>query len=238
MATVNLQGTQFSFSILPVGLFSNGYWAKTEISLTNEYVHYRNVNADIARDELEDWIFAMYRLLAGAYATEYSLSFEKAGLIVDLCPHTVDGREVSREERQQNDCLMLLRFLMRSGDNKRFLDGVYTLVLHREEISKFADELRRSFDEIYARHVHGRGKYQFVGVSPLVFHGCNYWYLDTKKEANAGDYVWVTMGKHNREQIVLVDSVRLCNDDTAPYDPLRVKRILRKATEEETKDLL
>ena len=149
----------------------------------------------------------------------------------------MDGREVSREERQQNDCLMLLRFLMRSGDNKRFLDGVHTLVLHREEIAKFADELRRSFDEIYARHVHGRGKYQFVGVSPLGFHGCNYWYLDTKEEVNAGDYVWVTMGKHNREQIVLVDSVRRCNDDTAPYDPLRVKRILRKATEEETKDL-
>lgn len=237
MATVNLQGTKFSFTLLPLDIFSNGYWAKTEISFTNEYVRYQNVNTDITRDELEDWIFAMYRLLAGAYGTEYSISFEKAGLMVDLCPHTVDGKKVSREERRQEDCLMLLRFLMRSTDNKRFLDGVHTLVLHRKEIEIFVDELRSSFDKIFARHVHGRGKYQFVGVSPLGYHGCNYWYLDVKKEVNAGDYIWVTMGKHNREQIVYVDSVRRCNDDTAPYDPLFVKQVLRKATEEERKNL-
>ncbi len=233
MATVTLQGTQFSLTILPVGLLSNGYWAKTEIALKNEYVNYRNVNTDIIRDELEDWICAMHRLLAGAYGTEYSISFEKAGMIADLCPHTVDGKEVSREERRQNDCLMLLRFLMRSVDNKRFLDGVYTLVMHRKEIEKFADDLRREYDEIFARFVPGRGKYQFVGVSPLGYHGCNYWYLDANAEIKKGDHVWVTMGKRQREQIVRVDSVRRCNDDTAPYDPKRVSRILRKATEEE-----
>ena len=65
------------------------------------------------------------------------------------------------------------------------------------------------------------------------YKGCNYWYLDPSKKVKAGDYVWARMGKHNTEQIVYVDSVRYCTEDTAPYDPLRVRKILRKATIEE-----
>ncbi len=237
MAILRLEGTEFSFEVLPLGILSNGYWAKTKVSLKNEYVNYQNVGTEIARDELEEWIFCMYRLLAGGYANVYDLSFEKAGIVIDLCPHTEDGKEVSREERRKNDCVMLLRFLMRSSDGKRFLDGVYTLLLHREEIKKFADELRAEFDKIFARFIPGRGEYHFVGVSPLGYTGCNYWYLDKTRSVQAGDYVWVRMGRHNTEQIVYVDSARRYREEMAPYDPLRVKEILRKATSEEIKGL-
>ncbi len=237
MATITLEGTNFSINLLPLGLLSSGYWAKVEVSLINEYVHYKNVTKEISREEIEEWIFCMYRLLAGAYAKEYSIAFEKAGMAIDLCPHGEDGRTLSRTERRQNDCLMLLRFLMRSSDQKRFLDGIYTLVLHREEIEKFADALRVEFDEVFARLIPGRGKYHFVGVSPLGYKGCNYWYLDTKGDVQKGDYVWVTMGRHHTEQIVRVDSARRYNDDTAPYDPKRVKQVLRKATKEEIENL-
>ncbi len=233
MATVELQGTALSVKLLPVGAFSDGYWARIELSLKNEYVQYQRVYKDIARDELEDWIFGMYRLLAGAYGKEYTLSFERAGISVDLCSVCEDGGSASREARRKGECLMLFRMLMRSSDGKRFLDGVYTLIFHRAEIEKFADELRAEFDAIFARFVRGRGKYRFAGVSPLGYKGCNYWYLDDGRNAEAGEYVWVTMGRHNVEQIVRVDSVRYCNDDTAPYDPLRVKKLLRKATREE-----
>ena len=105
----------------------------------------------------------MHRLLAGAYGKEYSLSFEKAGLAIDLYPYTKDGEEVSREERRQNDCVMMVRLLLRSSDKKQFLDGVYSLLLHREEIEKFAADLRKEFDSIFGELVHGMGKYLFVG---------------------------------------------------------------------------
>ncbi len=237
MATVELQGTSVSVKLLPLGVFSDGYWAKTEISLKNEYIEYRKVYKDIARDEIEDWIFAAYRLLAGAYGREYTLDLERAGISVTFCTTYAEGVKETREERRKSDCLMLLRFVMRSSDDKRFLDGVYTLVLHREDIKKFADKLRAEFDEVFARFVRGRGKYRFVGVSPLGYAGCNYWYLDDGKDVQAGDYVWVTMGRRHTEQIAYVDSVRYCSDDTAPYDPARVKRILRKATKEEIEKL-
>ena len=142
MATIELQGTQLTVSVLPLKPFSKGYWARTEIAIKNEYVTYTDVNENISREELEEWIFSMYRLLAGAYGKEYSLSFEKAGLAIDLYPHTENGEEVSRQKRRQNDCVMLIRLLMRSSDKKQFLDGVYSFLLHGEEIDNLADALR------------------------------------------------------------------------------------------------
>ena len=41
------------------------------------------------------------------------------------------------------------------------------------------------------------------------------------------------MGRHNLEQIVYVDSVRRFTQDTLPYDIENMRKILRKATEEE-----
>ncbi len=234
MATIDLQGTAFTLSVLPLELFSNGFWVRTKIALHNEFVHYEREEKSISYEEMEEWIFAMFRLLAGAYKKEYALSFEKAGLAVDLYPYTKNGAEASREEKRENDCVMAVRLLMRTG-KKGFLGGVYSLLLHRKEIESFARALRKEFEETYAKRVHGRGKYLFVGVSPRGYEGCNYWYLDPTKTVIAGDHVWVRMGRHNLEQIVYVDSVRYCNDDTAPYEPERVKRVLRKATEEEIK---
>lgn len=233
MATIDLQGTRFSFSVLPLKPFSNGYYARTEIKIQNEYTDYQEIGETLSRDDLEEWIFSIFRLLAGAYGREYDITFEKAGIAVDLYPYTKDGEEVSREERRQNDCVMALRLLMLSSDKKSRLGGVYSLLFHRKEMEKFAVELREEFYAAFGKLVHGRGKYLFVGVSPLGYKGCNYWYLAPTKKVKAGEYVWVKMGRHNTEQIVYVDAVRRFDDDTAPYDPTSIKRVLRKATEEE-----
>lgn len=233
MPTIDVQGTKFTFSILQQRLFSKGFWAKTGIAIKNEYVTYLHTGEDISREEIENWMFAMFRLLAGAYGKEYSLSFEKAGLAVDLYPPTEAGRELLRQERREKDCVMVVRLLMHRAKDKQMLGGVYSLLLHRPEIEEFANALQEEFNAAFAKFGQGEGKYLFVGVSPLGYKGCNYWYLDPTGTARAGDYVWVRMGRHNTEQIVFVDSIKYCTEDTAPYAPERVKQVLRKATKAE-----
>ena len=102
MACLELQGTKLTFSILPCE-DKDGYWAKTQIAVENEYVSYRMIDELFTFEELETLIFSMHRLLAGAYAKECSLSSEKAGIAVDLYAHTENGKELSREERRQKD---------------------------------------------------------------------------------------------------------------------------------------
>ena len=114
MAEINLQGTKFAISILPLGVLSGGFWAKTNIIIQNEFINYQNRNEDISKEELENWIFAMFRFLAGGFGKERSISFEKAGIAVDFYPYTANGEEVSRHVRRQNDCVMAIRVLMRS----------------------------------------------------------------------------------------------------------------------------
>ena len=160
------------------------------------------------------------------------MPFERSGLGVDLYPYTNGLEEVSRQERRENDCVMAIRLLLKGSDGL-FLGGVYSFLLHRKEIEKFATELQTEFDEAYSNSLYKEDKYLFVGVSPLGYKGCNYWYLDLTKTTKAGEYVWVRMGRHNTEQIVYVDSVRFFDDDSAPYDPAHVKQVLRKATSSE-----
>ena len=234
MPTMDLQGTKFTFSVLPTR-FGGKELATTKITLQNEYVSYADQGKYIPRGDLEEWIFAMYRLLAGAYAKEYGISFEKAGIAIDLYPYTKGGYETSREERRSNDCVMAIRLLMRSSNKKHFYGGVYSVIMHREEIQAFADGLREEFDKAFLRFGVGKGEYLFVGVSPREYRGCNYWYLDPTGTTLPGDYVWVRMGRHNTEQIVYVDSIKFCDSDTAPYPPDRVKQVLRKATKDELK---
>ena len=74
----------------------------------------------------------------------------------------------------------------------------------------------------------------FVGVSPKPYTGCNYWYVDDSGLTEPKTYVWVKMGRHDREQIVFVDSARWCDIDSAPYPYEKARRVLRQATEEET----
>lgn len=232
MAKVELQGTEFTVECLPPKLFGGG-WGRIRIALKNEHLNYSDSSRRLLVGDIEEWIFSMYRLLAGAYSKHYPLTFERAGFSVDLIPYEKAGGEATREEKRQNDCMMIVRLLMRSANKHSYLGGVYSVILHRNEIRAFADEMRSEFDEIYGKLVHGSGKYAFVGVSPLGFSGCNYWYLDESKTVKAGDYVWVRMGRRNTEQIVLVDSVRNFSDTNAPFEPSSVKRVLRIATDEE-----
>jgi len=236
MATVRLNGTEFSFTIQPLKLFQGDFWARAELAVSNEIISYRSIEKKLSAERIEEWIFSMFRLLAGAYKKEYSLSFVEAGLAIDFYAHTENGEAVSREERRRQDCVMAIRMLMR-GKNGAFLDGVYTLLLHRKEIAQFAVALRKEYDEIFVKRIHGIGEYTFVGVSPLGYSGCNYWYVDDFSLTKAGDYVWVTMGSHNKEQIVFVDSVRHFKKDDAPYPVDKVKRILRPATQAEIEEV-
>ena len=232
MASINLQGTSFSFSFLPPRFALLENRTRVEVAVKNEWIDYKQIEKHISPEEIEEWIFSMFRLLAGAYKREYNLSFEDAGLAFDFYPYTQDGAEVSRRERRERDCVMAIRMLMRSSKGK-FLGGVYTLLLHRTEIEAFAESLRQEYDKVFVKRVHGRGECLFVGVSPLGYKGCNYWYYDPSGETKQGDHVWVEMGSHNTKQIVLVDSVRLFTKETAPYDVDTVKEVLGVASKEE-----
>ncbi len=80
------------------------------------------------------------------------------------------------------------------------------------------------------------GEYLYVGVSPKGHYGYNYWYIDEEKQTQPDTYVWVHMGRSNKEQLVYVDSIRYCNENTVPYPIEKTKRILRQATEEEMEE--
>lgn len=234
MATIDVQGTKFSFSLLPLKMLSSGRYARARLEIQNEYVRYDYTMENILREDLEEWIFCMFRLLAGAYGREYNLSFEKTGMRVDLYAHTENGMEVSRQERRKHDCMMLIHFALQSVKGA-FLGGTQSFIFHRKEIEEFATALREEFYQVFEKYARGKGKYLFVGVSPLGYKGCNYWYFDKSGKTKAGDHVWVCMGKHNLEQVVLVDSVRYFTEETAPYSPERVRQVLRHATEKEWK---
>ena len=70
----------------------------------------------------------------------------------------------------------------------------------------------------------------YVGVSPKPYYGCNYWYVDESGLTKPKTYVWVKMGRHDTEQIVYVDSVKLCTIDKVPYPFDKAKRVLRQTT--------
>ncbi len=237
MATVDREGTRFFLALLPPKAGDKG-WATTAIALQNEYIDYTDEGEYLSVADVEELGICLSRLLAGAYEREYSLSLDNAGLAVDMYPPTEKGRTLSREERRERDCIVAFRLLLRSKDKKRFLDGVHTLLAHREEVEEFVKQLREEYRENYLHLVHGRGKYHFVGVSPRGMEGCNYQYLDESGEVKAGDYVWVRMGRRQIEQVVYVDSVRNYDEEDAPFNPQTVKRVLRRATEEEIKAYL
>ena len=237
MAQITLQGTQFIVEVLAASSFSFSNRVKLRVAVQNEHISYDTKKASVAIDEMEEWIFAMHRLLAGGYSKETNITFEYAGFAVDLFPHTKDGEETSRTERRENDCKMCVHFIMKQKNKDEYLGGVYSIIFHREDIRVFAESLRKEFYERYESRLKGRGKYLFAGLSPLGYGGCNYWYFDPSNSVASGDYVWVKMGRHDLLQIARVDTVRRFNDDSAPYDPATVKQVLRKATEEELKNL-
>ncbi len=234
MAQLDLQGTKFAFDILPSERRSKGFFVKARIAIENKFVSYQYVGEDFAREDVEDWLFSMFRMLAGGLGKDFSLSFEKAGVAVDFYPYKKENEETSREERRQNDCVMAIRLLMR--DENGFLGGVYTMLLHKKEIRLFATALREEFYAEFSKFDKKKGKYLLVGVSPQGYVGCNYWYMDEKKSTKTGDYVWVRMGRRKLEQIVYVDCARFYDEDDIPYIPSEEKCILRKATEKEVEE--
>lgn len=236
MPKINLQGTEFEFSILPFRLLADRYWVRAKISIKNEYVNYVMESEEITRYEMEKWLFSAFRLLAGAYEKPRSVAFEKSKTFIDLIPFCQEGVELTRQTLRENDCLMAIRLVMTSSDKTGTLGGVYSLLMHRKEIEVFANGLKEEFDKVVKKYIQGKGKYSFIGVSPFGFNGCNYWYLDETGTVKEGDYVWAKMGRRKIEQILYVDSVRKSNADDAPYPLASVKKIIRKATEKEVQD--
>ena len=235
MPTIQLQGTEFTCGVQTPKNEAEGAWVRLRLSLKNEYLEYDDTICVLIAD-VEEWLFSMSRLLAGGYAHPYSISFENTGVAVDLypCIEDMEGRQTrTRAERRESTLAMALRILMRSKSSRRYLGGVYTLLLGREEIAAFVRALRWEFYSVYSAYTAGKGEYTFVGVSPLGYPGCNYWYYDESGTLSGGDYAWVKMGRHGTEQIVLVDCARRFSKENAPYSAERVKRVLRKATAEE-----
>ncbi len=234
MAKIKLRETEFSLALLPPK--GKEGWARTAISLRNEYIDYEDEGEYLTTVDVEELLTSLSRLLAGGYERAYSLSLETMGLAVDMYPPTGE-RPLSREERREKDCVVALRILMRSKDKQRFLDGIHTLLLHRAEVEKLTRGLREEYRENYPNLI-GEGKYRFVGVSPRGLEGCNYPYFDESGEVKAGEYVWVRMGRRQIEQVVYVDSVRAYDKETAPYSPYTSKKVLRKATAQEIESYL
>ncbi len=232
MATVSLRGTQLTFSLIPPDQ-DEREWATTYLLVENERFSYEDTGKYSSIADIEELIISLSRLLAGGYEREYSISLDGLGIAVDLYAPMQNGRPLSRDERQESDCVAAIRLLMRSTDKSKFLDGVYTLLLHRRQIEVLVEGLRSEYNEYYAPLTIGKGQYRFVGVSPRGYKGCNYLYYDESGEMNVGDYAWVRMGRRQIEQVVYVDSVRTYSAEDAPYDPQTVKKILRKATKEE-----
>ena len=191
MATVALEGTEFSFSVLGADTTREGFWARTKLTVKNEFVSYQEIGETFSREEIENWIVSAFRLLAGGYYSNQSLSFERAGVSVDFCPHAPGDKNCSRQERRSHDCVMQVHLLMRSSDKKRLLGGVYSLLLHKKQLQEFALALKEEYEKAFASYEPKTGKYLFVGVSPKGYMGCNYWYLDQTKSTKPGDYVWV-----------------------------------------------
>lgn len=234
MPTIELQGTQFHCGVRTPKNIEEGAWVHLRFALKNEYLEYEDT-VRVLPEDLEEWLFSMSRLLAGGYSRPYSISFENTGIAVDLYPYVgLDGaRATTHRQRRENTCAMALRILMRSQSTRSYLGGVYTLLFGRAEISAFVQALRAEFYAAYVVYAAGRGEHTFVGVSPLGYPGCNYWYYDETGEVKSGDFVFVKMGKTTTEEIVVVDCARRFSLESAPYDPKRVKKVLRKATAEE-----
>lgn len=76
----------------------------------------------------------------------------------------------------------------------------------------------------------------YVGVSPYPYKGKSYWYVDDSGMSRAGTYVWVRMGRHDREQMAYVDCARWFAEEEEPYPHDKAKKVLRQTTEEEDKE--
>ena len=80
-----------------------------------------------------------------------------------------------------------------------------------------------------------KNKRLYVGVSPYPYRGKGYWYVDESGQSLPKTYVWVRMGRHDRERMVYVDCVQWFAEDEEPYPHDLAKKVLRQTTEEEAK---
>lgn len=86
--------------------------------------------------------------------------------------------------------------------------------------------------EVYGRVLRKTTDLIFCNVEFNGF-GKTYCYLTDDETISEDDYVIVPAGKDNRETIVRVESVEYHSEDDAPYPLDKIKRVIRKCTEDE-----
>ena len=84
MPTIKLQGTEFTFSVLPQNSSSDGFFVKTKLAVKNEVINYEEISERLSISEAEEFVCLMARTLAGAYSKGYSFAPEKSGFAVDF----------------------------------------------------------------------------------------------------------------------------------------------------------
>ena len=114
MPKINLQGTEFEFSILPFRLLADRYWVRAKISIKNEYVNYVMESEEITCYEMEKWLFSAFRLLAGAYEKPRSVAFEKSKIFMKS--HNASNADLHQKVK-----------LSHNGESKKFF--VHRLVM-------------------------------------------------------------------------------------------------------------
>ncbi len=233
MATINLQDTIFTFTVQNKPKRWDGYGLYVRIAVENEFVHYQSEH-HCSFEDVENILFCMRRLLAGGYRKEISVRLEEMNAILHFEPNIPQNPpELTRTFLRSCESKLIWNLLFYSNSKQNTLGGVYTLFFSKIEVATFADvlqfELQAYVDERNAR----RGEYMFVGVSPQGYKGCNYWYLDTKKQTKTHSYVWVKMGKSSTLQLVYVDNVRYFSMAEAPYDVSSLKQVEGQASEED-----
>lgn len=233
MATVILRGTTFTFSVQEKPKRWDGYTLSVKISVKNEFIDYASERF-CNYEDVEEMLFASFRLLAGGYRKEYTLRLDGVNAVLNFNPDIEEGvTELTRTYLRSRDCKLMFNMLFYSNKEKNTIGGVYSVIIPRNALKLFAEtlqtELRPYTDEQNKR----RGKYMFVGVSPQGYKGCNYWYLDPEKKTKPNTFVWVKMGRGNALQLVYVDNVRRFDEVSAPYDVTLVKRIVGQATQED-----
>ncbi len=81
-----------------------------------------------------------------------------------------------------------------------------------------------------------RDRILYVGVSPYPYRGRGYWYVDEDGVTQPHTYVWVRMGRHDRQQMAYVDCVRWCDKTDVPYPYEQAKKVIRQTTEGEREE--
>lgn len=136
-------GTEFEFSVLPLGEDSDGYWANTRLTVRNQSVHAEACGEYFICDELKKLISLIGLLLKGKFSKTYDFSPTELGVYIAL------------EPRGGTDCRMSFEFLIREEETHAWGNTSVLLRLNRPDIEKLYDGLKEEYDAAFPK-IRGR----------------------------------------------------------------------------------